>query len=68
MILVTGWRGPRVEFADRESFAKHRPQAALTVARPELLVDGSDDAFRQMIHDALAFASRLQAGREEPPP
>ena len=64
MNLVTGWRGSRVEFADRENFAKHRPQAALTVARLELLVGGSDDAFRQMVHDALAFASRLQAVRD----
>ena len=53
-----------MEIADRESFPKDRPQAALTVARPELLVEGSDHAFRQMVHDALAFASRLQAVRD----
>ena len=34
------------------------------MARPALLVGGSDDAFRQMVHDALAFASRLQAVRD----
>lgn len=53
-----------MEIADRERFPKDRPQAALTVARPELLVEGSDHAFRQMVHDALAFASRLQAVRD----
>ncbi len=53
-----------MEVADRERFPKDRPQAALTVARPELLAGGSDDAFRRMVHDALAFASRLQAVRD----
>ncbi len=33
---------------------------SLTVSRPELLVDGSDLCFRQLIHDTLAFASRVQ--------
>lgn len=37
---------------------------ALTVSRPELLVDGSDHAFRTLIHDALAFTGRLQAIRD----
>lgn len=32
----------------------------LTVTRPELLVDGGDQLFRQTIHDALAFSVRLQ--------
>lgn len=41
-----------------------RPKAALTVTRAELLNDGSDLAFRQFVHDALAFASRLQAVRD----
>jgi DNA-binding MarR family transcriptional regulator len=32
----------------------------LTVTRPELLVGGNDQLFRQAIHDALGFSSRLQ--------
>lgn len=31
-----------------------------TVSRPELLIDGSDEAFRHFVHDTLAFALRLQ--------
>jgi DNA-binding MarR family transcriptional regulator len=34
-----------------------------TVSRGELLVRGSDLAFRQFVHDTLAFASRIQAIR-----
>lgn len=35
----------------------------LTVSRPELLMDGSDRAFRQLVHDTLAFAARIQEVR-----
>lgn len=35
----------------------------LTVSRPQLLVRGNDEAFRQFVHDTLAFASRIQAVR-----
>ena len=31
----------------------------VTISRPELLEDGDDAAFRQMIHDALGFSTRL---------
>lgn len=41
-----------------------RPQAAPTVNAPQLLSDGSDLQFRRFVHDALAFASRLQAVRD----
>lgn len=34
-----------------------------TVGRPELLVNGSDEQFRQLIHDTLAFSSRIQEVR-----
>ena len=34
-----------------------------TVTKPELLVDGDDRFFRQVIHDSLAFSARLQAVR-----
>lgn len=36
----------------------------LTVNRPELLVDGSDNIFREMVHNALAFSVRLEAVRD----
>ena len=36
----------------------------LTVSRPELLENGSDAAFRSLVHDSLAFAARLQAVRD----
>lgn len=35
----------------------------LTVSRAELLVDGSDRDFRQLVHDTLAFAARIQEVR-----
>lgn len=40
------------------------PHHELTVSREELLVDGSDREFRALIHDALAFTSRLEAVRD----
>lgn len=36
----------------------------LSVSRPELLVDGSDDMFREMVHRALAYSVRLQSVRD----
>jgi DNA-binding MarR family transcriptional regulator len=33
---------------------------SLTVTRPELLSNGSDQLFRRALHDALGFSSRLQ--------
>jgi hypothetical protein len=35
----------------------------LTISRPQLMVEGSDRAFRQFLHDTLAFSARLQAVR-----
>jgi MarR family transcriptional regulator, organic hydroperoxide resistance regulator len=46
------------------SLSKKKHSAPLTVSRPELLVDGRDDAFRQLVHDCLAFSSRLLAIRD----
>lgn len=40
--------------------AQARP---LTVSLPELLRDGSDQAFRAMVHDMLGFAARIQQVR-----
>jgi len=36
-----------------------------TVSRPQLMVAGSDRAFRQFIHDMLAFSARLQTVRDQ---
>lgn len=36
---------------------------ALTVSRPSLLRNGSDEAFRIMVHDMLGFAARIQEVR-----
>ncbi len=35
----------------------------MTVSRPELLMDGSDQAFRQLVHDIMAFGARMQENR-----
>ncbi len=35
----------------------------MTVSRPELLLDGTDLAFRQLVHDIMAFAARMQENR-----
>lgn len=42
--------------------SKHQPDTAkaLTVSRPAVLVDGSDETFRQVVHNLLALSSRLQ--------
>ena len=49
-----------MKLAECEKFPKDRPQAALTVARSELLAGGSDETFHRMVHDALAFSLRLR--------
>ncbi len=43
--------------------ASARARCYLTVSRPALLEDGSDGAFRQFVHDMLAFAARIQEVR-----
>lgn len=35
----------------------------LTIGRPELLVDGSDVKFRELVHDLLALGARHEAVR-----
>jgi DNA-binding MarR family transcriptional regulator len=39
------------------------PKRNLTVSRVELLPEGSDETFRQFVHDMLAFAARIQEVR-----
>ena len=43
--------------------ARKKP-APLTVSRPALLASGSDDEFRQLIHDLIAYGHRLDACRD----
>jgi DNA-binding MarR family transcriptional regulator len=40
------------------------PRAALTTSRPELLVDGSDQQFRRLVHSLFGFLVRHQTLRE----
>lgn len=47
----------------RES-AQAKNRLPSTVGRPELLVDGSDQAFRKLVHDLLAFLGLHQAIRD----
>ncbi len=41
------------------------PSSFLTISRPELLQNGSDGAFRQLIQDMLSLSVRLQAIRDK---
>ena len=43
--------------------ARKKP-APLTVSRPALLASGSDDEFRKLIHDLIAYGHRLDACRD----
>lgn len=47
-----------------KSDKKTASKVPLTVSRPELLINNSDNAFREMIHRSLAFAVRLEAVRD----
>src|SRR5262245_36832632 len=35
----------------------------ITVSRPQLLTAGEDELFRQLVHDCLAFATRIHSVR-----
>src|SRR3954471_22361563 len=52
--------------ADTTKLAAGRitPRAALTTSRPELLVDGSDQQFRRLVHSLFGFLVRHQTLRE----
>ncbi|HEY6821159.1 MAG TPA: MarR family transcriptional regulator [Burkholderiales bacterium] len=43
---------------------RRRSSLPLTVSRPALLARGSDDAFRGLIHDLIAYGHRLDACRD----
>jgi MarR family transcriptional regulator, organic hydroperoxide resistance regulator len=56
-------RPSRNRMAEKSRSRPVAPQP--TVSRPELLVDNSDHAFRQFVHDTLAFSARLQQVRSQ---
>jgi DNA-binding MarR family transcriptional regulator len=43
---------------------RKRPSLPPTVSRPALLAQGSDEAFRGLIHDLIAYGHRLDACRD----
>jgi MarR family transcriptional regulator, organic hydroperoxide resistance regulator len=43
---------------------KRTKRAALTISRPEMLVDGSDQQFRRLVHGLFAFFARHSTIRE----
>ena len=44
--------------AARKDFPDETRVAPLTVTRPELLIDGTDEKFRKLVHDFFAFTAR----------
>lgn len=50
--------------AGKKPANKPAPRAALTISRPELLVDGSDAQFRRLVHSLFGFLVRHQTLRE----
>ena len=53
---------PKAKLPEKEKSPKAR-KTELTVSRKPLLVDGKDEAFRQFVHDTLAFSARIEAVR-----
>jgi MarR family transcriptional regulator, organic hydroperoxide resistance regulator len=48
----------------KKSASRAMARAALTISRPELLVDGSDAQFRRLVHSLFGFLVRHQTLRE----
>lgn len=46
--------------ARRSAAERSKTPKPLTVSRPSVLVDGSDETFRRVVHNLLALSSRLQ--------
>ena len=51
-------KGTRAEFASRVQPKGADRDMPLTVSRPELLVDGSDREFRELVHNLFGFLTR----------
>jgi DNA-binding MarR family transcriptional regulator len=52
------------EISKKPATGRPASRAALTVSRPELLVDGSDAQFRRLVHSLFGFLVRHQTLRE----
>jgi DNA-binding MarR family transcriptional regulator len=48
----------------KPSSARAVPRPMLTISRPEMLVDGSDQQFRRLVHSLFGFFARHQSIRE----
>src|SRR5437868_14276076 len=55
---------PLAKLAGNSAVKAKLPALALTTSRKALLVDGSDHAFRQLVHTLLAFLARHETVRE----
>ncbi|UFS73869.1 MarR family transcriptional regulator [Tardiphaga sp. 37S4] len=55
---------PAVKTGAKTALKAKLPAPALTTSRKALLVDGSDHAFRQLVHTLLAFLARHETVRE----
>ena len=55
---------PIAKLASKSAVKAKLPAPALTTSRKALLVDGSDHAFRQLVHTLLAFLARHETVRE----
>lgn len=55
---------PAVKTGAKPALKAKLPAPALTTSRKALLVDGSDHAFRQLVHTLLAFLARHETVRE----
>src|SRR3984885_15573560 len=54
----------RLAASSKPSLIKPARPTALTVSRPELLVDGSDQQFRRLVHNLFGFLARHSSVRE----
>ena len=61
MSTIAEKRGTRVRAVRRST--PLTPKAPLTISRPEMLVDGSDRQFRQLVHNLFGFLARHEAVR-----
>ena len=55
---------PKTKKPSASGAPKTAVKAALTISRPEMLVNGSDQAFRRLVHSLFGFFSRHQTIRE----
>lgn len=62
------WKEPVIKRPSSAASKKSPParprETQLTIARPEMLDDGTDHKFRRLVHGLLAFLARHQAVRE----